>query len=248
MLQFNHVSGGYHHKTVIEDVTFSIGEGELVALIGLNGAGKSTTMKHAIGSLTAYTGQIVINDYTSQDVDYRKQLAYVPETPIVYQELTLKEHIEMMSLSYGITKEAGLLLAEPYLKLFSLHTKLEWFPHYFSKGMKQKVMLVCALMLDVPVYIIDEPFLGLDPVAMKRLLHVLDKKRAQGASILLSTHVLSTAEQYCDRFMFMHEGRIQEVGTLAQLQEKYHMPHAKLDDIYLKMMEMNKWIHFGVLD
>lgn len=248
MLQFNHVSGGYHQKMVIEDVTFSIGSGELVALIGLNGAGKSTTLKHVIGTLQPYKGNVSINNLASDNVSYRQKLAYVPETPVVYPELTLQEHIEMMALSYGVAKEQGMFLAEPYLKLFALDNQLAKFPHYFSKGMKQKVMLVCALMLDVSVYVIDEPFLGLDPLAVKQLLHVLEKKREQGAAILLSTHILSTAEQYCDRFMFMHEGRIQESGTLIQLQDKYQMPQAKLDDIYEKMMEMNQWIHFGTRD
>jgi len=112
---------------------------------------------------------------------------------------------------------------------------LNWFPGHFSKGMRQKVMIMCAFLLYPPLYIVDEPFIGLDPIAIKSLLnHFVDMKE-KGAGILMSTHILSTAERYCDRFIMLHHGKIILEGTLAELREKTGMDNAPLDDIYIEI-------------
>lgn len=239
ILNVEHLTGGYTLQPILHDVHFNVKAGECVALIGLNGAGKSTTIKHIIGLLQAFSGNITINHVDiNQNINaYRQQLAYIPETPLLYPELTLKEHIECVALAHQLTAEEGLKQAEPYLNRFRLADKLDWYPAYFSKGMKQKVMLICAFMLDVPLYIIDEPFLGLDPIAIRQLLQIIDEKKAKGAGILMSTHVLSTAEKQCDRFIFLHEGRIKADGSLQALQIISKQPDASLDDIYLHVVD-----------
>lgn len=236
-LNVENLSGGYSQIPVLKNLNFQLDDGELVALIGLNGAGKSTTIKEIIGLLTPTAGHIEIDGLTlAQDTEaYRKKIGYIPETPALYEELTLKEHIEVTAMAYDIDLKEALQRAQPLLETFRLDKRLDWFPANFSKGMKQKVMIVCAFLIEPSLYIIDEPFLGLDPLAIHALLELLKEMKNQGASILMSTHVLATAEKYCDRFIMLHEGSIQAQGTLAQLRQAFDMPQASLDDLYLAL-------------
>ncbi|MGX6979995.1 ABC transporter ATP-binding protein [Vagococcus elongatus] len=234
-----HLTGGYGHIPVLKDISFEVARGELVGLIGLNGAGKSTTIKNIIGLLTPQKGTIEIDGKTlsADTAAYRKKIGYIPETPALYEELTLKEHIEVTCMAYDIPLEEGMVRAEKLLKTFRLENKLDWFPANFSKGMKQKVMVLCAFLVEPSLYIIDEPFLGLDPLAIHALLELLKQMQSQGASILMSTHILATAEKYCDRFIVLHEGEIRAVGTMEELRTEFHLPDASLDEIYVKLTE-----------
>lgn len=238
-LQIKEITGGYSAIPVLNNVSFSVEKGELTGLIGLNGAGKSTTIKHIIGLMQPFSGTISINDQSiKQDAKaYRQSFAFVPETPVLYEELTLKEHIELTALAYGLEKEKALAQALRYVKAFRLEEKLDWFPAYFSKGMKQKVMLVCAFMVDVPLYVIDEPFLGLDPLGIHTFREMVAEKKAQGAAILMSTHVLSAAEKDCDHFVVLHNGQVSHSGTLTSMQDALAMPGASLDDLYFRLTE-----------
>ncbi len=157
-LQVSNLVGGYSQVPVLKDVSFDVKDGELVGLIGLNGAGKSTTINHIIGLLTPFKGSIKINDVTINDdvQQYKKQIAYIPEQPIVYKELTLKEHLELTMLAYDLDQKTAWQRADKLLKLFRLDNKLDWFPDNFSKGMRQKVMIVCAFLTDAKLFIIDE--------------------------------------------------------------------------------------------
>ncbi|OFI46287.1 multidrug ABC transporter ATP-binding protein [Floricoccus penangensis] len=236
-LEVKNLSGGYFGSQVLKDVNFNIDNGQLVGLIGLNGAGKSTTIQEIIGLLTPYSGEIKINDKKITDgVDsYRKQIGFIPETPSLYEELTLKEHIEVTAMAYDIPKELAFERANKLLETFRLADKLDWFPTNFSKGMKQKVMIICAFLTNPNLYIIDEPFLGLDPLAIQDLIDLMIEMKTQGASILMSTHILSTAEKFCDKFIVLHDGTVVGDGTIEDLREKFKMPNASLDDIYIAL-------------
>ena len=149
MLEIKNLTGGYVHVPVLKDVSFTVESGQLVGLIGLNGAGKSTTINEIIGLLTPYSGKINIDGLTLgvNPREYRQQIGYIPETPSLYEELTLREHIETVAMAYGIEQNLAFERVEPLLKMFRLDQKLDWFPVHFSKGMKQKVMIICALSL-----------------------------------------------------------------------------------------------------
>lgn len=235
VLKINNITGGYSKTPVIHNVTFEVAQGQITGLIGLNGAGKSTTIKHILGLLTPHSGEITVSDLKiASDVEaYRKRLAYIPETPILYEELTLKEHIEMTAMAYGIDENTALERAQHLLEIFRLDGKLQMFPTHFSKGMKQKVMLVCAFMVQPDLYIIDEPFLGLDPLGIEALIQLMLKEKAAGRSILMSTHILATAERYCDKYTIIDEGRIVADGTIEDLRETFNMPEATLDELYI---------------
>lgn len=236
-LTVKHLSGGYFQHPVLKDLNFEIENGELVALIGLNGAGKSTTIKEIIGLLKPTSGSIEIDGLSlnKSASQYRQKIGFIPESPVLYEELTLREHIEVTAMAYDIPMDVAMQRADKLLKTFRLEKRLDWFPANFSKGMKQKVMIVCAFLIEPSLYIIDEPFLGLDPLAIHALLELLKEEKAKGKSILMSTHVLSTAEKYCDRFIFLHEGQVKSQGTLAQIKEQFAMPDASLDELYLAL-------------
>ncbi len=236
-LLIDQLTGGYGPIPVLKDVSFTVPRGEIVGLIGLNGAGKSTTIKHIMGLLQPHSGTIKIDNITlTQNMEqYRKSMGYIPETPILYQELTLKEHIEVTAMAYDLPLDEAMKRAEHLAKLFRLEERMEWFPAHFSKGMKQKVMILCAFLIEAPLYIIDEPFLGLDPLAIHELLEVMKARRDAGSALLMSTHILSTAEQYCDRFVILHHGRVYASGTLEELRATFDQPEASLDELYFSL-------------
>ncbi|UYV53609.1 ABC transporter ATP-binding protein [Priestia megaterium] len=237
LLQINNITGGYTKTPVLKDVSFDVNAGELVGLIGLNGAGKSTTIKHIIGLMEAKKGSVSINNKTFQQdpTGYRSQFTFIPETPVLYDELTLKEHLDMTAMAYGLEPQTYEARLQPLLKEFRLDRKLKWFPAHFSKGMKQKVMIMCAFLVQPSLYIIDEPFLGLDPLGIQSLLNLMTDMKKQGAGILMSTHILATAERYCDKFVILHNGEVRAQGTLKDLQEEFQMRNATLDEIYIEL-------------
>ncbi|HAB8809785.1 TPA_asm: ATP-binding cassette domain-containing protein [Listeria monocytogenes] len=237
LVEVEHLTGGYTKRPVLKDISFAIEEKQIVGLIGLNGAGKSTTIKHITGLMHPKQGTIKINGHQLvEDTEtYRKQFSYIPETPVLYEELTLKEHLELTGMAYGISEEELQARMKPLLKEFRLEKKLNWFPAHFSKGMKQKVMIMSAFLIEPKLYIIDEPFVGLDPLGIQSLLNWIDEMRSKGASILMSTHILATAEKYCDTFIIIHQGEIRAEGTLKDLQTNFEMPGASLDEIYIQL-------------
>lgn len=236
-LKIEHVTGGYGHIPVLKDINFEVNAGEIVGLIGLNGAGKSTTIKHIIGLLTEQKGSIMVDGKTLKEnpEDYRKTIGYIPETPILYDELTLREHIEITAMAYDIPMDEAMKRAESLLKTFRLENKLDWFPAHFSKGMKQKVMVMCAFLTKPSLFIIDEPFLGLDPLAINALLELMKQMRDEGAAILMSTHILATAEKYCNRFVVLHDGEVRAIGSMNELRQEFQLPDSSLDDIYISL-------------
>lgn len=236
-LKVTNLTGGYSQVPVLKDISFEVEKGKLIGLIGLNGAGKSTAIKHIIGLMNPQKGSITIDELTlTADTEgYRKKFVFIPETPVLYEELTLKEHIELTAMAYDVPQDIAFQRAEKLLTSFRLSNKLDWFPANFSKGMKQKVMILCAFLVEPSLYIIDEPFLGLDPLGINALLELMNEMKEQGASILMSTHILATAERQCDGFVLLHNGEIKAQGTLEDLRASFQMPEATLDEIYIHL-------------
>ncbi|WP_158737571.1 ABC transporter ATP-binding protein [Alteribacillus sp. YIM 98480] len=238
LLELDNVSGGYNiHKPVLHELNFSLNKGEMVGLIGLNGAGKSTTIKHVLGLMEPVQGEIRINGqrFQEQPETYRKTFTYIPETPVLYDELTLWEHLKLTAMAYGLEGKVFKERVTALLEEYRMEKMKDWFPSHFSKGMRQKVMIMCAFLVKPELYIVDEPFVGLDPVAIKSLLDMMVQMKEEGAGILMSTHILSTAERYCDRFILLHEGQIRLSGTLKELREQAGMADANLDDLYIEV-------------
>lgn len=239
MLTIDQLVGGYSQVPVLKNISFQVQPGELVGLIGLNGAGKSTTINHIIGLLQPFSGSIQVNGATlaNDPLTYKKAIAYVPETPVLYEELTLREHLQLTVNAYQLAPTSAWQRAKELLKTFRLENKLDWFPVDFSKGMKQKVMICMAFMTEAKLLVIDEPFYGLDPLAVHDLLTIIDQKKAQGVAILMSTHVLDTAQRYCDRFVLLADGQVQTQGSLQDLQALNGHQGESLDEIYLQLAQ-----------
>jgi ABC-2 type transport system ATP-binding protein len=244
LLSIESLTGGYTRNPVLKDVTFEVNEKELVGLIGLNGAGKSTSIKHIIGLMEPHSGTVKINGRSiMEDKEaYRKMFTFVPETPVLYEELTLEEHLRLTAMAYGLDESTYKTRIGQLLTEFRMEKRLKWFPAHFSKGMKQKVMIMCAFLVQPSLYIVDEPFVGLDPLGIQSLLDLMKKMKENGAGILMSTHILATAEKYCDRFVILHEGKVRAKGTLADLREQFSMPAASLDDLYIQLTKEENYV------
>ncbi|GAA0332678.1 ABC transporter ATP-binding protein [Bacillus carboniphilus] len=218
-------SAGYEKKKpMIKDVQFSIQRGEIVGLIGPNGAGKSTTIQSLLGLLEFVDGSVSWEE--------KMRLSYIPEKPLYYDDLTLREHIDFLLTVENTYDKESLELVDELLEIFKLKDFQHQLPATFSKGMQQKGMIVFALMTKPDFYLIDEPFIGLDPNATKKLLELLQSEINRGAGILMSTHVLDTAEKICDRFLLLNQGELLAKGTLQELNEKKGTPMLSLLDLF----------------
>lgn len=240
VLQIEELSGGYSMgRPVLHNLNFEVNSGEMIGLIGLNGAGKSTTMKHILGLMTPHRGGVLVQGRTRQEEPelYQSSLAFVPESPLLYEELTVREHLEFAARAYGVEEQVYKERAARLLKLFHMEEKADSLSIHLSKGMKQKVMIMSAFVARPPLYIIDEPFLGLDPLGIRSLLDFMMEMKQEGSSILLSSHILSTIENYCDRFIVLHRGSVIAQGTLNEIAEQAAMPGATLDEIFYALVK-----------
>ncbi|MCY8508864.1 ABC transporter ATP-binding protein [Bacillus mojavensis] len=232
LLEASIEQAGYtSRKKVLTDVLLEVREGELVGLIGANGAGKSTAIKAILGLSQDFKGTIAWNDCS---------FAYIPEHPSFYEELTLWEHLDLISTLHGIDQSEFEYRAQSLLETFSLdHVKHE-LPVTFSKGMQQKLMLIQAFLSKPDMYVIDEPFIGLDPISTKRFVDMLKAEKERGAGILMCTHVLDTAEKICDRFYMIDKGSLFLHGTLKDIQAQTGLDGQSLLDCFYTAIQGGK--------
>ncbi|KGR84270.1 ABC transporter ATP-binding protein [Lysinibacillus odysseyi] len=200
-------AGYSESSSILSNVQFTVPQGKLIGLIGANGAGKSTTIQAMMETLPFFDGEVQLGTY-----------GYVPERPILYEYLTLSEHIDLLIRTVGQDENELKNRATELCKTFRLDDKLHLYPVHFSKGMQQKVMLILAFTPTYDFYILDEPFMGLDPQAMRRLIQLVAEEKERGAAILMSTHALDTAEKICDSYICMHNGHVLKQGTLGEMQ------------------------------
>ncbi|AWB45838.1 multidrug ABC transporter ATP-binding protein [Paenibacillus sp. CAA11] len=240
ILQVDHLSGGYSlGKPVLHDISFHVNPGEMIGLIGLNGAGKSTTMKHILGLMLPQQGSVRVQGKTREEgaEGYQSSLAFVPESPLLYEELTVREHLEFTARAYGVDPSDYERRSERLLDLFHMQNKADSLSMHLSKGMKQKVMIMSAFLAHPPLYIIDEPFLGLDPLGIRSLLDFMLETKREGASILLSSHILSTIENYCDRFIVLHQGSVIAQGTLSEVAMQAGTDGSSLEETFYALVK-----------
>lgn len=203
MLSVSHVSKKYGKTLANNDISFQVGDGQIAVLLGPNGAGKSTMIK-CIAGLLRCEGEIMVNGHPNKSLEAKRLLGYVPEMPAVYDLLTVKEHLELMARAYRLDhweEEANKLLER--LELLDKQDKLG---RELSKGMQQKVSIACALITRPKVIIFDEPMVGLDPHAIKELKVIFRELKECGASVLISTHMLDSVEDYWDVAHIMVNG------------------------------------------
>ncbi|MEK0316957.1 ABC transporter ATP-binding protein [Cohnella sp. 56] len=219
-LTLDRLTGGYSvRKPVLHEVSFDIQPGEMMGLIGLNGAGKSTAIKHVLGLMLPHAGEVRVAGIRLADDPerYRASCAYVPEQPSLFPNLTVAEHLRWTETAYGLETREAARRTEALAETFRMKHAMGALPGTLSKGMRQKVMLMNALLVAPPLLIIDEPFLGLDPLATRALVQALNEARAAGSAILLSSHILPALERNADRIVVLHQGRILAGGTPGEV-------------------------------
>lgn len=237
-LEIRNLTGGYTGVPVIKDINLTIDPGQALGLIGLNGAGKSTTIKHILGLLRPQKGTITLNGKSlfKEPTSFKRQLAYIPETPILYPELTLKEHLELTMLSYQLDPKQAWPRAHKLLQMFRLDNKLDWLPVHFSKGMKQKVMIVSAFLADSSLLVIDEPFTGLDPLAVANLIALIKSSLQKDKMVLMTTHVLADVQQAISNYAVLNNGTIETIGSLKEIRAHYGLnSDDPFDKLYLAL-------------
>lgn len=205
MLTVEHVTKRYGKVLADDDVSLEVQSGRIAVLLGPNGAGKSTLIK-SIAGLLRFEGNISIAGYGNKTTDAKRALGYVPEMPAVYELLTVREHMEFIVKAYNLTLDEEYL--NQLLTRFELLDKQDKLGKELSKGMQQKVSILCALIAKPKVLILDEPLVGLDPHAIKELKLILQELRDQGVTILISTHMLDSVENFWDEAHIMKGGKL----------------------------------------
>lgn len=203
MFSVSHVTKRYGRTVANNDICFEVRDGEIAVLMGPNGAGKSTIIK-CIAGLLRFDGEIFVNGYANKTQEAKQLLGYIPEMPAVYDMLTVEEHLEFIARAYElpIWKEEAAHLMER----FELTAQKDKLGKELSKGMQQKLSICCALLHRPKVLIFDEPLVGLDPHAIKQLKEIFLELRSTGASVLISTHMIDSVEDYWDVVHIMMNG------------------------------------------
>ena len=226
----------YGSLNAVEDVSLSVQSGEIVGLLGPNGAGKSTLIKCIAGLLRASGGSIEIAGSPIRSSESRRSTGYIPEVPALYDLLSPWEHLKFTALAYELEDwepRAGSLLDR-----FDLASKRDTLSGELSKGMRQKVLIACALLHQPLLYLFDEPTVGLDPQSQRELTRTMLSLRDSGAALLVSTHILSQIEPIADRAVILAGGRSVAAGTLDELREHYRLPaDTPLEDVFLQVTE-----------
>ena len=220
MIEIKNVSKTYDGvKKALNDVSFSVKDGEIFAFIGHNGAGKTTMIKSIIGILDFQEGDILINNKSikKDPIACKLDMAYVPDNPDLYENMKAIDFINFVLDMYDVPSDTRKEKIEKYAKLFELEDKLTDDIASFSHGMKQKVALITALAHDPKVLIMDEPFVGLDPKAVYDIKEIMKQMAKDGKTIFFSTHILDVAEKLCSRVAIIKNGQIVKIGKMNDI-------------------------------
>ena len=219
MLRIEHLTKTYGEQKAVDDLSLHIRPGEIFGFIGHNGAGKSTTLKSAVGILQFDAGSITINgtDLLTDPVKCKRDLAYIPDNPDLYDFMSGIKYLNFIADIFGISPEMRAERIRKYADIFELTGDLAQPISAYSHGMKQKLALISAWLHDPKLIIMDEPFVGLDPKASHLLKGMMREHCDAGGAIFFSTHVLEVAEKLCDKVAIIKQGRLIREGTMEEV-------------------------------
>ncbi len=228
ILEFKNITKKYGNNIALSDISFKVPENCITGLIGANGAGKTTTLKTIIRYQKPTSGEVYfnlndINSYKNEEFP----VAFLPDTPIFFDELSVLEHLEFISTMHSTKKQVLELI-----DVLELNKHLDKVPAQLSKGNKQKLMIACTLLQNFEMLIADEPFTGLDPKQILVLKNLLLKEKSKGKSILLSSHLLSVMESICDYYIIIEDGKLLASGSLEEISNQLKT-NMNINDIYL---------------
>lgn len=205
MLTVKEVTKRYGKVLAVDQMSFEIGEGEISVVLGPNGAGKSTIIK-CIAGLLQHSGEITICGHKNKNLEAKRVLSYIPETPALYDSLTVEEHIHFIAKAYRINAYED--YAAQLFERFDLSDKTDKLGKELSRGMQQKVSICCGVITRPRVILFDEPMIGLDPKAIKELKEMFVELKNSGCAILISTHILDSITDIWDKVLIMNKGEI----------------------------------------
>ena len=218
-IEIVNVTKRYGTKVAVDDLSIEVAPGELFAFIGANGAGKTTTIKMMTGLLRPSEGVIRIGgaDTVTNPVDAKRHVGYVPDQPYVYEKLSAREFLRFVGRLHGMADDRIAERTREFVDFFEMADYVDDLAEGYSHGMRQRVVLSAALLHEPDVLLIDEPMVGLDPVAANQVKLVLKQRTEQGAAVFMSTHTLSLVEDLADRVGIIRAGRLVACGTLPEV-------------------------------
>ena len=230
MLEVIHYTKRYGSVVACHDISFQVPDGSVTVLLGPNGAGKSTLMKGIMG-LLRFEGRVLVNGMVNTSPESRRSIGYIPEIPSFYPNLTVSEHMEFVARAYRMSDYRE--RADELLERFSLTEHRKKLGSELSKGMAQKLNICLGLFTQPAVILLDEPFIGLDPHAIKELKHTMEILREEGASLLVSTHIIDSVDMLWDRAIIMKD------GIMRVAREKDELD-TTLEDLFFSVTEGNE--------
>jgi len=218
----------------VDDISFSLHSGNIVGLLGPNGAGKSTTIKTIAGLLRKDDGNVFIDGIVHTFIEAKKKFSYIPETPELYDMLTVKEHLQFIAYAYDVKDWEE--KTEELFERYELTDKRNKLAKELSKGMKQKVSICCGLLPDPDLYLFDEPMIGLDPKAIRETKNLFKELSERGKTIFISTHLLDSIENICHRVLVMKNGKIIADGDINSLRTQLgNKEGSTLEELFLEV-------------
>ena len=232
MLKIEHLTKIYGDKKAVDDLSLHILPGEVFGFIGHNGAGKTTTLKSVVGILQFEAGEIYIDGVSVKDdpLACKKSIAYIPDNPDLYAFMTGIGYLNFIADIFSVSAEARQARIEKYAAVFELTDDLAQPISAYSHGMKQKLAVISALIHEPKLIIMDEPFVGLDPIASHALKNIMREHCQKGGAIFFSTHVLEVAEKLCDKVAIIKDGRLVRCGTMEEVKGD-----ASLESVFLEL-------------
>ena len=233
MLEIINYSKKYENgKLAVDNISLTVEKGDLFAFIGHNGAGKSTTIKSVVGILPYEKGEIKINGISVKDnpVECKKMIAYIPDNPDLYESLTGIDYLNFISDVFEVSIDKRKNIIEKYATLFGIKDSLNNYIGSYSHGMKQKLAIISALVHEPKLLILDEPFVGLDPIASHAVKEVMREFCSNGGAIFFSTHVLEVAEKLCNKIAIIKEGKLVVTGNMDEITK-----NSSLEDVFLEL-------------
>ena len=215
MLKIEHLTKTYGEKKAVDDLSLHIHAGEIYGFIGHNGAGKTTTLKSVAGILQFDGGEILVDGKSvrTQPLECKKMIAYIPDNPDLYEYMTGIKYLNFIADIFGVSAQARQERIRKYADLFELTADLAQPIAAYSHGMKQKLVLISAFVHSPKLLVLDEPFVGLDPMASYNLKQMLKEHCDNGGAVFFSTHVLEVAEKLCTKIAIIKQGELVACGA-----------------------------------
>ena len=239
MIRFEQVTRRFGNKLAVDSLDLQVAPGEVFAYLGPNGAGKTTSIRMLVGLLLPTSGQIFLDDLDVVQHPRRakESIGFVPDQPELYDKLTGREFLQFVADIRGLQRQAQAAAIDELCEILELSDFLDQLTENYSHGMKQRIAVAAALVHRPKLLVLDEPMVGLDPRMMRIVKEQLRARAEQGMSVFISTHTLAVAEEIADRIGVIDHGRLQFVGTKAELRAKLADHEASLERLYLKLTE-----------